>query len=52
MKNKNNKKHCKDCECNEVALKKVKTMENGKEYYEEVEEKEIETSKENEDEDE
>lgn len=37
MKNKENKKHCKDCNCNEVIEKKVKTMENGKEYYQEVE---------------
>ena len=41
MKNKENKKHCKDCNCSEVVEKKVKTMENGKEYYEEVEKKEI-----------
>lgn len=41
MKNKENKKHCKDCSCKEVVEKKVKTMENGKEYYEEVEKKEI-----------
>lgn len=43
MKNKDKKKSCKDCNCNEVIEKKVKTMENGKEYYEDVE-KEIETS--------
>ena len=46
MKNKENKKHCKDSNCNEVIEKKVKTMENGKEYYEEVEKKEIEENQE------
>ena len=40
MKNKDKKKGCKDCNCNEVIEKKVKTMENGKEYGEEVEKKE------------
>lgn len=45
MKNNEKKKHCRDCNCNEVIEKKVKTMENGKEYYEEVEKKEIDVDK-------
>ncbi len=40
MKNNEKKKHCKDCNCSEVLEKKVKTMEDGKEYYEKIEEKE------------
>ncbi len=39
MKNKENKKHCKDCNCSEVVEKKVKTMQDGKEYYEEIQKK-------------
>lgn len=46
MKNKDKKKSCKDCNCNEVIEKKVKTMENGKEYYEEVEKKQIDENQE------
>lgn len=44
MKN-NKKKECKDCNSNEVIEKKIKTMEDGKEYYEKVKEKQ--TSNEN-----
>lgn len=47
MKNKDKKKDCKSYNKNEVIEKKVKTMENGKEYYEEVEKKE-DNDKENE----
>ncbi len=46
MKNNEKKKHCKDCNCSEVIEKKVKTMEDGKEYYEEVEKKQIDSDKE------
>lgn len=46
MKNKNKKKDCKDCNCKEVIEKKVKTMENGKEYYEEVEKHETDENQE------
>lgn len=48
MKNKDKKKNYKNCNQDDVIEKKVKTMENGKEYYEEVEKNEIEDSKENE----
>lgn len=47
MKNKDKKKGCKNCNKDEIIEKKIKTMENGKEYYEEVEKKE-ENDKENE----
>lgn len=47
MKNKDKKKGCKSCNKDEIIEKKVKTMENGKEYYEEVEKKE-DNDKENE----
>lgn len=47
MKNKDKKKGCKSCNKDEVIEKKIKTMENGKEYYEEVEKKE-DNDKENE----
>ena len=40
MKNKDKKKDCKSYNKDEVIEKKIKTMENGKEYYEEVEKKE------------
>ncbi len=46
MKNNEKKKSCKDCNCTEVVEKKVKTMEDGKKYYEKVEEKEIDSNKE------
>ena len=47
MKNKDKKKDCKSFNKDEVIEKKIKTMENGKEYYEEVEKKE-DNDKENE----
>jgi len=41
MRNKENKK-CNNCN-KEVVEKKVKTQQKGKDYYEEVEKKELET---------
>ena len=48
MKNKDKKKNYKNYNKDDVIDKKVKAMENGKEYYEEVEKNKIEDSKENE----
>lgn len=51
MRNKENKK-CSNCK-EEVVEKKVKTQQKGKDYYEEVEKKELETpSSEDQDQDE
>lgn len=44
MKNKDKKKDCKNCKNDNVVEKKVNTTQNGKEYYQEVENKKDENT--------
>lgn len=46
MKNKDKKKNCKNCG-NENVDKKVKTMQKGKEYYQDVKENQSENENQN-----